>query len=252
MLVGVVGLSNVSMYVFVSMILVSLCMEILFTSVMPCSLRCGRIFSKEHNVRPGDFITPFEKFRVGWGYVFMLSFPNCFHFSIFSDCLWFVVCIIMVFIAFLILIDLQCVHPCAEVHILQLQPTGRFTSWTKRRKPTKNREGKKRQNTDLIQQNIRRGLWYFGTVCVCGYCENLWKSKTATKMLTHHSAQIPVSAWSSPSLLLCCLLTARDPFLLGLFNRVLDSTDKSFLTSSPRSSCRFMCAQLFVRFWRED
>ena len=65
MLVGVVGLLNVSMYVFVSMVLVSLCMESLLTSVMLCGLRCSLISSKEHNVRPGDFITPFQKFRVG-------------------------------------------------------------------------------------------------------------------------------------------------------------------------------------------
>ena len=101
MLVGVVGLLNVSMYMFVSMILISLCMEILLMSVMPCGLRCSLISLREHNVRSGNFITPFEKFRVGWEYVFMFSFPNCF---------WFVVCIIMVlFIAFLILIGLQCV-----------------------------------------------------------------------------------------------------------------------------------------------
>ena len=43
MLVGVVGLLNVSMYVFVSMVLVSLCMEILLTSVKPCGLKCSLI-----------------------------------------------------------------------------------------------------------------------------------------------------------------------------------------------------------------
>ena len=108
MLVGVVGLLNVSMYVFLSMVLVFLRMEILLTSITPCGLRCSLISSREH-VRSGDFITPFEKFKVGWGDVFMLSFLNCYHFSIFSDCFWFVVCIIMVlFIAFLILIGLQC------------------------------------------------------------------------------------------------------------------------------------------------
>ena len=85
-------------------------MEILLTSVTPCGLRCSLISSREHDARSGDFITPFKKFRVGWGYIFMLSFPNCFHFSVFSDCFWFVVCIIMVlFIAFLILIGLQCI-----------------------------------------------------------------------------------------------------------------------------------------------
>ena len=66
----------------------SLCMEILLTSVTPCGLRYSIISPKEHDARSGDFITPFEKFRVGWGYVFMFSFPNCFHFSIFSDCFW--------------------------------------------------------------------------------------------------------------------------------------------------------------------
>ena len=81
MLVGVVGLLNVSMYVFVSMVLVSLRMEILLTSVTSCGLRCSLISSMEHNARSGNFITPFEKFR--FGHVFMLSFPNCFHFSIF-------------------------------------------------------------------------------------------------------------------------------------------------------------------------
>ena len=65
MLVEVVGLLNVSMYVFVSMVLVSLCMEILLTSVMPCGSRCSLISSREHNARSGDFITPFEKFRLG-------------------------------------------------------------------------------------------------------------------------------------------------------------------------------------------
>ena len=110
MLVGVVGLLNVSMYVFVSKVLVSLCMEILLVCVMPSGLRCSLISSREHDVRSGDFIIPFEKFKVGWGYVFMFSFPNCFHFSIFSDCFLFVVSIIMVlFIAFLILIGFQCV-----------------------------------------------------------------------------------------------------------------------------------------------
>ena len=50
MLVGVVGLLNVSMYVFVSMILVSLHMEILLMSVMACCLRYSLISSREHNV----------------------------------------------------------------------------------------------------------------------------------------------------------------------------------------------------------
>ena len=65
MLVGVVDLLNVSIYVFVSMVLVSLHMEILLTSVTLCGLRCSLISSREHNVRSGDLITPFEKFRVG-------------------------------------------------------------------------------------------------------------------------------------------------------------------------------------------
>ena len=65
MLVEVVGLLNVSMYAFVSMVLVSLRMEILLTSVTPCDLRCSLISSREHDARSGDFITPFEKFRVG-------------------------------------------------------------------------------------------------------------------------------------------------------------------------------------------
>ena len=65
MLVGVVGLLNVSMYVFVSMVLVSLRMEILLTSVMPCGLKCRLISSREHDARSEEFITPFEKFRVG-------------------------------------------------------------------------------------------------------------------------------------------------------------------------------------------
>ena len=52
------------MYVFVSMVLVSLRREILLTSVMPCGLRC-LISSRKHDIRSGDFITPFEKFRVG-------------------------------------------------------------------------------------------------------------------------------------------------------------------------------------------
>ena len=42
-----------------------LCMEILLTSVTPCGLRCCIISSREHDARSGDFITPFEKFRVG-------------------------------------------------------------------------------------------------------------------------------------------------------------------------------------------
>ena len=63
MLVGVVGLLDVSM--FVSMILVFLCMEILLTSVIPCGLRCSFISSREHNARSWNFIIPFEKFRVG-------------------------------------------------------------------------------------------------------------------------------------------------------------------------------------------
>ena len=50
------------MYVFVSMVLVSVRMEILLTSVTPCGLKCSLIFSKEHDARSGDFITPFEKF----------------------------------------------------------------------------------------------------------------------------------------------------------------------------------------------
>ena len=62
MLVGVVSLLNVSMYVFVSMVLVSLCREILLMSVMPCGLRCSLISLREHDVRSGDFITPFKKF----------------------------------------------------------------------------------------------------------------------------------------------------------------------------------------------
>ena len=44
MLLGVVGLLNVSIYVFVSMILVCLCMEILM-SVTLCGLRCSLISS---------------------------------------------------------------------------------------------------------------------------------------------------------------------------------------------------------------
>ena len=46
------------------MILVSLRMEILLTFVMPCGLRRSLISSREHDVRSGDFITPFEKFTV--------------------------------------------------------------------------------------------------------------------------------------------------------------------------------------------
>ena len=65
MLVGIVGLLNVSMYVFVSMVLVSLRVEILLISVTPYGLRCSLISSREHDARPGDFITPLEKFRVG-------------------------------------------------------------------------------------------------------------------------------------------------------------------------------------------
>ena len=65
MLVGVVSLLNISMYVFVSMVLVSLHMEILLTFITPCGLRCSLISSREHDARSGDFITPFEKFRVG-------------------------------------------------------------------------------------------------------------------------------------------------------------------------------------------
>ena len=64
MLVGVLGLSNIGMYVFVFMVLVSLHMEILLTSVTPCGLRCSLISSREHNARSGDFITPFKEFRV--------------------------------------------------------------------------------------------------------------------------------------------------------------------------------------------
>ena len=56
MLVGVVGLLNVCMYAFVSMILVSLCMEIFLTSVTPCGSRCSLISSREHDARCGDFI----------------------------------------------------------------------------------------------------------------------------------------------------------------------------------------------------
>ena len=65
MLVGVVGLLNVSMYVFVSMILVSPHIEILLMSVTPCCSRCSLISSREHDARSGDFTAPFEKFKVG-------------------------------------------------------------------------------------------------------------------------------------------------------------------------------------------
>ena len=46
------------------LILVSLRMEILLKSVMPCGLRC-LISSREHDAKSGDFITPFKKFRIG-------------------------------------------------------------------------------------------------------------------------------------------------------------------------------------------
>ena len=116
MLVVVVDLLNVSMHVFVSMVLVSLHMEILLISVTPFGLRCSLISLRKHDERSGDFITAFEKFRVGWGYVFMFSFLNYFHFSIFSDCFSFVVGIIMVLsIALLILIGLQCVSIVFEL-----------------------------------------------------------------------------------------------------------------------------------------
>ena len=65
MLIGIVGLLNVSMYVFVSMVLVYLLMEILLTSITLCGLRCSLISSREDDARSEDFITPFEKFRVG-------------------------------------------------------------------------------------------------------------------------------------------------------------------------------------------
>ena len=85
MLGGVVGLLNVGMYDFVSMILVSLSMEILLTSVTPCGLRCTLISSREHDARSGDFIPfPISKL-LKRSYVFMFSFPKYFHFSIFSD-----------------------------------------------------------------------------------------------------------------------------------------------------------------------
>ena len=67
MLVGVVCFLNVSMYVFVSIVLVSLCMEILLTSVTPCGLRCSLISSREHNARSGDFITPLRSLGLGEG-----------------------------------------------------------------------------------------------------------------------------------------------------------------------------------------
>ena len=54
------NIANLLMYVFVSMILVSLHREILLMSVIPCCLRCSFISSREHR----DFITLFEKFRV--------------------------------------------------------------------------------------------------------------------------------------------------------------------------------------------
>ena len=47
------------------LVFVSLHMEILLTYVMPCGLRCSLISSREHDARSEDFITPFEKFRVG-------------------------------------------------------------------------------------------------------------------------------------------------------------------------------------------
>ena len=58
------GLLNVSMYVFASMIVVSLRMEILLMSVMSCGSRCSLISSREHDARSKDFMIPFEKFRV--------------------------------------------------------------------------------------------------------------------------------------------------------------------------------------------
>ena len=59
MLVGVVGLLNVSIYVSLSMILVSLHMEIPLMSVMSCGLKCSLISSREHDARSGDFILRF-------------------------------------------------------------------------------------------------------------------------------------------------------------------------------------------------
>ena len=64
MLVGAVGLLNVSMHVLISMILVCVG-RFSFTSVRPCGLRCRLKSSREHNARSGYFITPFEKFWVG-------------------------------------------------------------------------------------------------------------------------------------------------------------------------------------------
>ena len=56
MLVGVVDLLNVSLYVFVSMMLVSLRMEIILMSATPCGLKCSLISSRGHYARSGDFI----------------------------------------------------------------------------------------------------------------------------------------------------------------------------------------------------
>ena len=50
---------------YVSLILVSLCMVILLMYVTTC-LRCSLISSREHP-RPGDFITSFKKFCLGEG-----------------------------------------------------------------------------------------------------------------------------------------------------------------------------------------
>ena len=60
--------------IFVSMIHVSLHMEILLTSVMPCGLRCSLISSREYDERSGDFITTFESLGLDEGTFLCLVF----------------------------------------------------------------------------------------------------------------------------------------------------------------------------------
>ena len=84
-------------------------------------------------------------------------------------------------------------------------------------------------------------------------------------MLTPLSVRIPVSAWPSPSRSPVCLLTSRDPSLLGLSFQLPGSSTQSLRLNWPTCLVLFhpyfrsqifanftWQAELFIYFWHQD
>ena len=89
-----------------------------------------------------------------------------------------------------------------------------------------NREERRKYKIQIYSNTVRkRGLRHLrhSASVYMSLLRELWENpKLLPKIQTHLSVRNLVSAGPSPSLTLCCLLTARDPSLLGLSPQITD------------------------------